>query len=201
MSEKKILTIYEKILAIMSEVERLQKDDRVEFGKTSYKALSEEKVTTIMRKKLLDYKLVVYPIKQTRERVNQITSVDVTYRMVNVEDPEDYIDIVSSGDGADSQDKGAGKAMTYAYKYMWLRTFALPTGEDPDKISSEELDAKQAAEAATITEKEAAALAALCDRKGVPNTTYKNKPLKNLNAKEYTDALKVLNGMPNKESA
>lgn len=33
--------------------------------------------------------------------------------------------------------------MTYAYKYMLLRTFAIPTGEDPDKISSEELDTKQ----------------------------------------------------------
>lgn len=33
--------------------------------------------------------------------------------------------------------------MTYAFKYMWLRTFALPTGEDPDKISSAELDEKE----------------------------------------------------------
>ena len=30
--------------------------------------------------------------------------------------------------------------MTYAFKYMWLRTFAIPTGEDPDKVSSDELD-------------------------------------------------------------
>lgn len=64
------------------------------------------------------------------------------YRLVNVENPEEYIDIASCGDGADSQDKGSGKAMTYAFKYMWLRAFALPTGEDPDKISSAELDEK-----------------------------------------------------------
>ena len=32
--------------------------------------------------------------------------------------------------------------MTYAYKYMLLRTFAIPTGEDPDKISSAETDYK-----------------------------------------------------------
>ena len=36
--------------------------------------------------------------------------------------------------------------MTYAYKYMLLRTFAIPTGEDPDKVSSAELDDKLAAE-------------------------------------------------------
>ena len=33
-------------------------------------------------------------------------------------------------------------AMTYSYKYMLLRTFAIPTGEDPDKISSAETDEK-----------------------------------------------------------
>ena len=47
---------------------------------------------------------------------------------------------MSSGTGVDTQDKGVGKAMTYAYKYLLLRTFAIPTGEDPDKISSAELD-------------------------------------------------------------
>jgi len=42
--------------------------------------------------------------------------------------------------------------MTYAFKYMWLRTFALPTGEDPDKISSAELDEKFRKEAELICE-------------------------------------------------
>ena len=33
--------------------------------------------------------------------------------------------------------------MTYSYKYLLLRTFAIPTGEDPDKVSSAEIDSKQ----------------------------------------------------------
>ncbi len=137
------MTIYEKMMSIMADVQYLAKDDRVEFGNTKYKALSEEKVTSIMRAELLKHKLVVFPIDQTAIRSGSITHVDVRYRMVNVENPEEFIEIVSCGDGADTQDKGSGKAMTYAFKYMWLRTFALPTGEDPDKISSEELDAKE----------------------------------------------------------
>lgn len=134
------MNIYEKISAIMQDVQYLAKDDKVSFGSTSYKALSEEKVTTIMRSELLKHKLSVFPIEQTASRSGSITHVDVKYRLVNVENPEEYIDVVSCGDGADTQDKGSGKAMTYAYKYMWLRTFALPTGEDPDKISTEELE-------------------------------------------------------------
>lgn len=136
------MNIYEKILAIMKDVQYLAKDDHVSFGSTNYKALSEEKVTSIMRAEMLKYNLAVFPIEQTANRSGSITHVDVKYRLVNVESPDEFIEVVSCGDGADSQDKGSGKAMTYAYKYMWLRTFALPTGEDPDKISSEELDEK-----------------------------------------------------------
>lgn len=138
------MNIYEKIAAIMNEVQYLTKDDNVEFGSTRYKALSEEKVTTIMRAELLKYNLVVFPIEQSASRSGNITHVDVKYKIVNVDCPEEFIEVVSCGDGADSQDKGSGKAMTYAYKYMWLRTFSLPTGEDPDKISSAELDAQAA---------------------------------------------------------
>ena len=137
------MNLYGKMAAIMADVQYLAKDDKVEFGSTKYKALSEEKVTSIMRAELLKHRLVVFPISQTASRTGQITHVDVVYRLVNVENPEEYIEIVSCGDGADSQDKGSGKAMTYAFKYMWLRTFALPTGDDPDKISSAELDEEE----------------------------------------------------------
>ena len=136
------MNIYEKILSIMQNVQYMAKDDEVAFSSTRYRALSEEKVTGIMRAELIKHNMVIYPIRQEASRTGQITHVDVVYRMVNVDNPEEYIDIASCGDGADSQDKGSGKAMTYAFKYMWLRTFAIPTGEDPDKISSAELDEK-----------------------------------------------------------
>lgn len=142
------MNIYQKISAIMQEVNYLSKDDHVKFGTTNYKAISEEKVTDLMHQQLVKQGLVVFPVEQTWERTNSITHVNVKYRIVNAEDPQDYIEVVSCGDGADTQDKGSGKAMTYAYKYMWLRTFAIPTGEDPDKICNEEIEKVQAAKAA-----------------------------------------------------
>lgn len=133
------MSIHEKILEIMKAVQHIQKDDTVSYKSTNYKALSEEKVTTILRAEMIKNGLVVYPIKQDWSRAGSITHVDVTYKIVDTETGES-IEVVSCGDGADTQDKGAGKAMTYAYKYMWLRVFAIPTGEDPDKISTAELD-------------------------------------------------------------
>lgn len=159
------MNVQEKILAIMQNVKYLAKDDTVEFKSTRYRALSEEKVTSIMRAEAVKAGLVIYPIEQRWERVGQISHVDVKYRIYDT-DSGDYIDVVSCGDGADTQDKGSGKAMTYAYKYMWLRVFAIPTGEDPDKISSDELDAKQSAAASVISDKEQDYLRKLCESKG-----------------------------------
>lgn len=136
------MSIFEKLLSVMKDVSYLQKDDTVSFGNTKYKAISEEKVTSTVRESLIKNGIVVIPVSQTHKREGTLTTVDVVYRIQNVEDKDDYIEAVSSGTGADTQDKGVGKAMTYAYKYLFLRLFAIPTGEDPDKISSAELDAK-----------------------------------------------------------
>jgi hypothetical protein len=62
---------------------------------------------------------------------------------VNVDNPSEFEILASSGTGVDPQDKGVGKAMTYSYKYLLLRTFAIPTGEDPDKVHNGELEKQQ----------------------------------------------------------
>ncbi|MFW5438827.1 ERF family protein [Paenibacillus apiarius] len=142
--------LYQKISNVMKAVDYLQKDDQVAFGNTKYKAISEEKVTSTVRAALIDQGLVIFPIEQLHSKDGTLTTVDVKYKIVDIETGE-YEIIVSSGTGADTQDKGVGKAMTYAYKYLMLRTFAIPTGEDPDKVSSAELDAEEQAETKRAT--------------------------------------------------
>lgn len=145
------MNIYQKINEVMKNIEYLTKDDQVAFGTTKYKAISEEKVTTAVREQLVKQGIVIIPVQQesenkeltrTEKSVNMLTSVHTRYRIQNIDDVNDFIEVESNGTGVDTQDKGVGKAMTYAYKYMLLRTFAIPTGEDPDKISSAETDAK-----------------------------------------------------------
>ena len=135
----------------MKNIEYLAKDDQVAFGTTKYKAISEEKVTTAVREQLVKQGIVIIPIMQestvtelirTDKSVNQRADVHTRYRIQNIDDVNDFIEVESNGSGVDTQDKAVGKAMTYAYKYMLLRTFAIPTGEDPDKISSAETDYK-----------------------------------------------------------
>lgn len=161
MEEKK--NVYQKIAEVMKEVQYLNKDDTVEFKTTKYKGISEEKVTMAVRKAMLQVGLVIIPVEQVRTKNGQITAVDTKYRIQNIDDPNDFIIAVSCGEGSDTQDKGTGKAMTYSYKYLLLRTFAIPTGEDPDKIASDEITAKMEEERKKLENALSRIIIALCD--------------------------------------
>lgn len=138
-AETKVMNIHQKMLEVMKKIQYLKKDDTVAFKNTSYKGLSEEKVTSTVRQAFIELGMVMYPIKQDSSRIGNLTTVNVVYRIANTES-DDYVDVVSTGEGADTQDKAAGKAMTYAYKYALLRTFAIPSGEDTDKVHSAQLE-------------------------------------------------------------
>ncbi|MBU3208714.1 ERF family protein [Clostridium algidicarnis] len=142
MVEEKKMNLWQKIREVMKDVEYLSKDDHIKFNTTNYKAISEEKVTSTVRVSLIKHGIDIFPVEQEHLKEGNLTTVNVIYKMINSENPAEFEKIASSGTGVDTQDKGVGKAMTYAYKYMLLRTFAIPTGEDPDKISSAELDEK-----------------------------------------------------------
>lgn len=47
------------------------------------------------------------------------------------------IDSAATGEGFDSGDKSANKAMTGLYKYAMRQTFCIETGDDPDTFSAE----------------------------------------------------------------
>lgn len=198
------MNIYQKISEVMKKVEYLTKDDKVEFGTTKYKAISEEKVTSTIREQLVNLGIVILPVKQdatvtelmrTDKSVNQRADVHTVYRIQNIDDTEDYILVESNGSGVDTQDKAVGKAMTYAYKYMLLRSFAIPTGEDPDKIASAETDEKLGNE--TINAQMEDALRTLIDTKKIPNETVlnilKENGYKKLKDIKISDLTKVRN--------
>ena len=157
------MDIYEKMHKIMSEVESLKKDGNASFGSTNYNYLSEAKTTQIFREKFVENKLLLFPIQveETKDKDSKITLGKYTYRLVNVEAPEEYIELQSGGQGHDSTDKGSGKASSYAYKYLLWRTFAVPSNDDPDSITSDETVSKEKAKKAEAEAKKKEAEAKL----------------------------------------
>lgn len=187
------MNIYEKINAIMESVESLQKDGKVAFNTTKYNYLSESKTTAEMRKQLVKHKLVILPIGVQEEIKGSITQGKYTYKLVNAENPEEFIILESGGQGHDSADKGSGKASSYAYKYLMWRTFAIPSNDDPDQISSDEITEQEKAEKAPIDQIKVKAIKELIintsSDESMLCTFYNIKKIEDMNMETYVKAI------------
>lgn len=148
------MKIYERVAAIANEVGVVAKNLNVETGKgKGYKAVSEGDVLAAIKPLEAKYRVYSYPVNRSvidsgtivstlrdgSEKKQIYLRIETTYRFVNLDDPTDTLDIVTYGDGVDSQDKAHGKAMTYADKYALLKAYKIQTGDDPDQEASAEL--------------------------------------------------------------
>jgi hypothetical protein len=149
MSEKKIMNIFEKLSAITSELPKVAKNLQVGEGRFAYKAVSEVDINNAVKPLEEKYKVYSYPVSRNIIETGEIESktgnkqlflrIETIYRFVNIENPQEYIDITTYGDGVDPQDKAVGKAMTYGDKYALMKAYKIATGEDPDQEASAEL--------------------------------------------------------------
>jgi hypothetical protein len=116
-------------------------------GGISYEYLSEEDIVKALRPVLPKFGLAVIPrgmavlFKETYtarsggRMVNLL--IQVTYRLVHTSG--EYQDGQALGEGSDSGDKAANKAMTGAYKYFLRELVMVAAGMDPDRTASEQL--------------------------------------------------------------
>lgn len=117
------MNIFEKLLAITSEIGKVNKNLLVGEGKSSYKAVGEADVLKAVKELEAKYKVYSYPVERKivdreiiptekeyesgniQRTTKQFMRIETTYRFVDTEKPEQYIDIMSYGDGLDSGDK------------------------------------------------------------------------------------------------
>lgn len=90
---------------------------------------------------LAEHGLVVYPQVLERETTERQTqrgtplyhvSMLVKYSFVLSSDPTSGFEVVVASEAMDSADKAVNKAMSAAYKYCALQTFAIPVEGEPD---------------------------------------------------------------------
>lgn len=154
------MNIYEKMASITAELETVAKNLNVSTGgNKSYKAVSERDILDAVKPLEEKYKIYSYPVyRETVEserleseseyngkvtkKTTFYTRLKTTYRFVDVEKPNDYIETTVFSVGIDSQDKGDGKAMTYADKYALMKAYKISTGDDPDQVASFDTDYK-----------------------------------------------------------
>lgn len=133
--------ILAKLHDIQSEVERMEKDGRNTFQNYNY--LSETQVTLKIKELLDKHNVMFLPKEITEKQVTEIsptskgtkqyvTTVTVKYVFADVETGETYEGSIE-GQGSDTADKGIYKAITGAIKYVYMKTFNIPTGDDPER--------------------------------------------------------------------
>lgn len=161
MEDIKSLNIYEKMMLITEEMGVVEKNLKVQVTQAnSYKAVSERDILDNVKPLEKKYRVYSYPVDRkviendilTKEteyngkttRTNTFyMRLEITYRFVNIDKPEEYIDIKTYGDGLDTGDKAPGKAMTYGDKYALMKGYKISTGDDPDKEASIETNYKK----------------------------------------------------------
>lgn len=147
--------IFAKMAAITAELQTVAKNLTVAATKTSsYKAVSERDIIDAVKPLEAKYGVYSYPASreilesqtleteqtyngQTTKKTTFFTRIKTVYRFVNVDNPTDFIETTTFAEGIDPQDKGSGKAMTYADKYALMKAYKISTGDDPDQTASE----------------------------------------------------------------
>lgn len=153
------LNIYQRLSKITSDLETVAKNLNVNTGKSSYRAVSERDVKDAVKPLENKYGVLSFPvgkdiieselIEDASGRRYRYMRVRVTMRFINIDKPEEYVDVIGYGDGLDTGDKAPGKADTYACKYCLMSCYKISTGDDPDQTASDEQGYKSVQRKAT----------------------------------------------------
>lgn len=149
-----IKNITKAILQVMAEVKGIDKSMQVGSGAMSYKGVPDQEVKKIIGEAMQKAGLAIVPISiepkttidrweeqntyngQPTVKTKQSITTEVTTKYLLLHESGESLELSGYGHGVDSQDKGAGKATTYALKYCLLYTFLVPTGKIDDADST-----------------------------------------------------------------
>lgn len=152
------------ILNVMKDVKGIDKTMTVGTGSNAYKGVPDQEVKKIIGESMQRNGLTILPIGieaktqvdrwseidsyskvpgVTKQKQSVFTEVNTKYLLLH--ESGESVELSGYGHGVDSQDKGAGKATTYALKYTLLYTFLVPTGkiDDSDNDHSDNKEVPQ----------------------------------------------------------
>lgn len=138
------LNLLQRINAVRKDIGYVQKDKSVSTGGGSYKAVTHDQVTAMVRGPMIEHGIVCYPTLVDSVMNQPMVNVDGTqakqsrydatfdFTFANVDKPDDLIVLRIQAHAMDNADKAPGKALSYAKKYALLKLFEIETGEDEE---------------------------------------------------------------------
>lgn len=148
------INLLQRINEVRKAIGYIQKDKSVSTGGGSYKAVTHDAVTALLREHMVEHGIVSWPslvdsTAQPKDEGAKQFRYEATYdfTFANIESPEDRIVIRIQAHALDNADKAPGKAISYAKKYAVLKLFEIETGEsDESRYNPEGLDDAELAE-------------------------------------------------------
>lgn len=138
-------SLSQKLVEIMAVIPRIEKKGWNDFHKYHY--LREEDLVETLRQEFVSRGIILMPsvrgythdirLKPDGKTEGILTTVEMTFKFIdsNTGETESFN---WAGTGDDKGDKGLYKAYTGAEKYFLMKTFLVPTGDDPER--DEKLD-------------------------------------------------------------
>ena len=151
------------IIKVMQEVKGMEKNSKVGgTSKNSYDGTKDQDVKEVFNRVLAENGLCILPIgiqeetkterwmevdtwsktnpKEMKSKQSTFTKVTTKYLLLHTSGESQ--ELAGYGHGVDPQDKGAGKATTYALKNCLLYTFLTPVGkiDDTETTHSDDID-------------------------------------------------------------
>lgn len=169
-TKEKVLNIHQRLNAIMGDVDYIKKNKSIKIGGGGYSVVGHDSVTALIHPLLFKHGVTLIPsVKEVLQEGNR-TSVKMEFSWINIDDPKDCIINFCAGYGIDQQDKGIGKAISYAQKNIILKTLHIETGERD--IEEDDIDFKNepATPSLTLSDEEQKELKEFVLEKGIPVT-------------------------------
>lgn len=147
--------IAEAIQKVMEEINGVAKNMTVGSGANTYKWVADKDVKQAIRESMIKNWLSILPIwgtpkiqidrweemdnytKAMKTKQSCFTEIETRYLLLHTS--WESIEVYGYGQWVDTQDKGAGKATTYALKNTLLNMFLIPTGVDTDNTHSDDI--------------------------------------------------------------
>lgn len=145
-----VKNIHQRLLGVMSDVDSVAKNEKVNMGKGSYSAVSHDDVARLLHPVFVKHGILCFPTVEESEfsavkivnnygkEVDQHrVQVKIKVLFTNVDDPTDSISSTTFGFAFDSGDKAFGKAYSYAVKYALLKVLMLESRDAEEQRPQE----------------------------------------------------------------
>lgn len=144
-------SIYSKIIEIQQEIKKVEPE---EADGLRFATVNHWDITTSVKEAALKKGLAILPYVKTTSHEGNDTWVTVAIQITDTETGEQIVIGDYPGQGRDTQDKGPGKAISYAIKTAFLKIFMMGVRDDTENEQDQDITIniiKEALSKANIT--------------------------------------------------